>query len=167
MITLARAGLGPALLGLVCGCGGTRLDLGSNDAGPLYDAECKAGTYAGTYACGESDGAFFAFAPYGTVEVSLVPIGTDTLALTPDASRATSGAASTTTLTGVLDCSTRKLTGTVPRVTLSSAGVNITIDGKGEFSATYDPDASPPALTHGVLDPPMLMSTCSWTAQLK
>jgi hypothetical protein len=62
------------------------------------------------------------------------------------------------------------LKGTVPRVALRSPMINITIDGNGkfsEFSATYDPDASPPALIDGVLTPPSLPSTCRWTAHLQ
>jgi hypothetical protein len=167
---LARAGLAPALFCLLCGCSST-LDLGSNDAGVLYDADCKPGTYAGIYACSTSDGSLFAFVPSGPIVVTLVPIGTGTLALAPDASLSSPVAGidttSITTLTGVLDCSTRKLKGVVPRVTLSSPTTNITFDGDGEFSATYEPDASPPALIDGVLDPPSLTSTCSWTAQFR
>jgi hypothetical protein len=165
---LVYAGLPPALLWLLCGCKST-LDLGSDDAGVSYDADCKPGTYAGSYACSASDGALFAFVPSGPIAVTLVPIGTGTLALGPDASLSSTGPGGTTItrLTGVLDCSTRKLRGTVPRVTLSSPPTNVTIDGDGEFSATYDPDASPPALIDGVLGPPSLTSTCSWTAQLE
>lgn len=77
---LAYASLAPALPCL-CGCTST-LNLGSNDAGVLYDADCKPGTYAGS----TSDGSLFAFVPSGPIAVTLVPIGTDTLALGPDAS---------------------------------------------------------------------------------
>ena len=156
------------MLGLLCGCGNT-LNLGSNDAGPQYDADCKPGTYTGFYSCAASDASLFAFVPNGPIAVTLVPIGTHTLTLAPDASLFSMipGNASTSTLTGVLDCSTRKLTGEVSRVTLSSGAIKITIDGDGEFSATYEPDASPPALIHGVLRPPILNSMCSWTAELQ
>jgi hypothetical protein len=163
---LACAGRAPTWLWLICGCTST-LDLGSNDAGVAYDADCKPGTYTGTYACSESDGSLFAFAPNGSIAVTLVPIGISTLGLASDASLTTSAARSTSTLTGMLDCPTHKLKGAVTRVTLYSGIINIAIDGQGEFSATYEPDASPPALIDGVLGPPGLTSRCSWTAQLK
>lgn len=166
---LARAGPSPALLWLLCGCP-TSLDLGWNDAGVLYDADCKPGTYTGSYACAAPDASLFAFAPTGPVVVTLVPIGTDTLALAPDAALSSGipGATSITTLTGMLDCSTRKLKGAVPRVTISSSSpmTNITIDGNGDFSATYEA-TDPPALIDGLLAPPNLNATCNWTAQFE
>jgi hypothetical protein len=111
----------------------------------------------------------FAFAPNGPIVVTLVPSGADTLALSPDASLSTetSGPMSTATVSGTLECSTRKLKGTVLQIALSSGTLDTTIHGQGDFSATYDPDASPPALIDGVMNPPLLASTCSWTAQLK
>ncbi len=163
------AGLAPALVWVLCGCSST-LDLGSNDAGVSYDADCRPGTYVGTYACNVSDGgSLFAFPPNGPLAVTLVPLGAGTLALSPKAplSTATSGPMSTATLTGTLQCSTRKLKGTIQQVTLSAGTLDTTIHGQGEFSATYDPDASPPALIDGVMNPPQLTSTCTWTAQLK
>ncbi len=166
---LAWPGLAPALVCALCGCS-SRLDLGSNDAGTSYDADCRPGTYAGTYACDVSDGSsLFAFAPNGPIAVTLVPMGAGALALSPEAplSTATSGPMSTATLTGTLECSTRQLKGTVQQITLSSGTLDTTIRGQGEFSATYDPDASPPALIEGVMNPPQLASTCTWTAQLK
>jgi hypothetical protein len=165
---LACARLSTALLWMLCGCG-SKLDLGSNDAGATYDADCRPGTYAGTYACSEAGGSLLLFPPNGPVVIRLVPIGASTLALPPDASllSTTAGATFISTVTGVLDCSTRMLTGAVPRVALSSPTIKTTIDGNGQFSAIYDPDASPPALVDGVFGPPQLTSTCSWTAQLQ
>ena len=66
----------------------------------------------------------------------------------------------------MLECSTRKLKGAIPRVIISSAMTNITIDGNGDFSATYEP-TDPPALINGLLTPPNLDATCNWTAQFE
>jgi hypothetical protein len=165
----AYAALALARLGLLCGCSGT-LDLGSDDAGVPYDADCKAGTYAGDYNCGALSDSAFEFSLKGPIAVTLVPIGGHTLGLTPDAalSSATSGTSSISTLTGVLDCPTRKLGGSFGPVAFTSASFNGTFNGEGVFSATYDPDASPPLLIDGIMDPPApLALTCTWTAQLE
>ena len=54
-----RRWAGIAVAWALCGCG-TSLDLGSNDAGIPYDADCKAGVYTGTYACTPASGAILA-----------------------------------------------------------------------------------------------------------
>ena len=151
------------------GCG-TSLDLGSNDAGVPYDADCKIGTYAGSYACTAASGSPVQFSTSGDISVTLVPAGATRLALPPDASLSTtnSGTTETSALSGALDCPSRKLTGTLSEVAFMSSTFKGTISGGGEFSATYDADASPPALIDGVMDPPpTLGTTCSWSAQLK
>src|SRR5580692_261929 len=114
-----------ALALLLAGCSAD-LDLGSNDAGIPYDAECRLGTYSGTYDCTTTSGSSFPLSGIsgnGAIAITLVPAGAHSLALTPDASISTtsSGATSTSSLTGVLDCSTRKLVGTDGHVTFSSA----------------------------------------------
>ena len=162
---LACATLGCA----VWGCG-PALDLGSNDAGVPYDADCRPGTYAGTYACTTTPGALIQISGNGPIAVTLVPSGARSLALTPDASLSStsSGTTSTSSLSGVLDCSTRKLTGAVSHVVFSSTAFMGTISGTGTLEAVYDADASPPALVGGILDPPASLSaTCTWTAQLE
>jgi hypothetical protein len=165
---LALAALATAAAALP-GCT-ARLDVGSNDAGIPYDAECKPGTYAGSYSCTSSSSSLFPLSGSGPIVVTLVPAGARTLALPPDASLSstTSGTTVDSTLMGALDCSTRKLTGSVGKVVFSSPTFNGNISGSGLFEAVYDADASPPALVEGILNPPAsLTSTCTWTATLE
>jgi hypothetical protein len=158
-----------AALTSLCGCS-TALDLGWNDAGAPYDADCRPGTYTGTFACTLADASFLLPSSQGPIAVTLVPIGAQTLALPPDASLVIgdSGTTSTSMLSGTLDCSTRELRGRFGPVSFSSASFKGTILGDGTLSAVYDPDASPPALIDGVIDaPPSLAATCTWAAQLQ
>jgi hypothetical protein len=158
-----------AALMSLSGCS-TALDLGWNDAGVPYDADCRPGTYSGMFACNPADSSLIQFSTQGPIAVTLVPIGARTLALPPDASLviAGSGTTSTSVLTGTLDCSTRALKGGFGPVRFTSASFSGTVLGSGTFSATYDPDASPPALTDGVMDsPPSLATTCTWAAHLE
>jgi hypothetical protein len=159
----------PILLSALAGCS-TALDLGSNDAGVPYDADCKPGTYSGTYACTASSGTPFQMAGKGAIAVTLVPAGARMLALTPDASLSSSasGFTSNSVLSGVLDCPSRKLTGAISGVAFSSSTVQATITGTGVLDAVYDADASPPALVQGTLVPPSALSTtCTWNATLE
>ncbi len=154
---------------LVSGCS-TALDLGSNDAGVPYDADCKAGTYTGKYSCTTTTTSPLQLSGNGPITLTLVPAGADSLALAPDASLSStnSGTTSTSTLTGVLDCATGKLTGTVGHVVFTSGTFNGSVTGSGAFSAVYDADASTPALVEGVLVPPPTLATmCTWTATLE
>jgi hypothetical protein len=148
------------------GCG-TSLDLGSNDAGIPYDADCLPGTYTGSYQCTVAPGTPVTFSTSGALTLVLAPAGAHTLALPQDASLVenTSGTMSVTALAGVLDCSKRQLVGHNGPVAFSSSSFNGTVSGTGTLSATYDGDASPPQLVDGVLDsPPTLGSNCTWTA---
>jgi hypothetical protein len=161
------------LVSAVAACSST-LDLGSNDAGVPYDADCKAGTYSGTYSCNSTSGSGVSSLPAsGPLSVTLVTVGAaTTLAIAPDAavSSTISGGTASSVLTGTLDCSTRKLTGAVSGLSYSSATINLKADGTGLLSAEYDVDASPPALVDGVLDTPVgegASSTCTWTANLR
>jgi hypothetical protein len=160
------------LLGLLSwgsGCS-TALDLGSNDAGIPYDADCKPGTYAGTYACTASPGSLIQFAGSGPIALTLVPSGAVTLSLTPDASLSStaSGTAADSMLSGVLDCATGQLTGTVSDVVFSSSTFHGTITGTGALTAVYATDGGPPSLLQGILDPPAALATmCTWTATLQ
>ena len=151
------------------GCS-TTLDLGSNDAGVPYDADCRAGTYAGNYSCTTTSSSLLSLSGSGPITITLVPAGAQTLALTPDASLSSgsSGTTSTSALSGVLDCATRKLTGADTNVVFVSPTFSGTVSGSGMFSAIYDPDASPPALIQGVIvPPPSLEAMCTWTAMLQ
>jgi hypothetical protein len=146
------------------------LDLGSNDAGIPYDADCKPGIYTGSYMCTTSPGSLVPLSGNGPISIMLVPSGARALALTPDASLpgTSAGTTSSAILSGVLDCTTRKLTGMVGDVTFSSATFNGTITGSGPLEATYDADASPPALIAGILNPPASLSAmCTWSATLE
>jgi|HubBroStandDraft_6_1064221.scaffolds.fasta_scaffold423630_1 hypothetical protein len=154
---------------LVSGCS-TGLDLGSNDAGVPYDADCKPGTYTGNYSCTTATTSPLQFSGNGPITVTLVPAGADSLALTPDASLSStsSGTTSTSMLAGVLDCATRKLTGTVSHVVFTSGTFDGFVTGSGAFSAVYEADAGTPALVDGVLKPPpTLAAMCTWTATLE
>jgi hypothetical protein len=164
--TMRRPFAFAALLCVLSGCG-TTLDLGSNDAGIPYDADCEPGTYTGTYACSASSGSPIQFASSGPISITLVPSGATTLSLTPDASLAstTEGTMANSQLSGVLDCTTRQLTGVISEVAFSSTAFKGTITGTGMLTAVYQADGGPPALLQGVLDPPpTLATTCTWTA---
>jgi hypothetical protein len=166
------AGLAGTLGSLACS--GT-LNLGTNDAGVAYDADCRPGTYAGTYSCTSEQGTTLALALEGTLmsgplAVTLVPAGATSLALTPDASLSAmnSGATFSSALSGVLDCPTRQLTGAVRQVVITSSSFNGTVGGTGELSAQYDTEGGAPALINGVLDAPSTIgATCTWSAQLQ
>jgi hypothetical protein len=154
------------------GCS-TSLDLGYNDAGVPYDADCMPGTYAGGYSCTATSSSLFpgeGTLGDGSLSVTLVPSGAQLLALPSDASLSSgaSGATSTSSLAGVLDCPTRQLTGIVGNVIFSSSTFTGTLSGSGVFTAVYDADASPPRLINGVLDPPpTLGAACTWSATLQ
>lgn len=164
--TLSCAGLAWALLA----CGGTSLDLGSNDAGVPYDADCKPGTYVGTYVCNNTSSSPLQFSGSGPIAVTLVPGGAQALRIAPDASLSSfaSGTASTSSLSGTLECATRQLTGQIDHVVFASSMFSAELAGSGAFTAQYDADASVPALVGGVLDPPSTLSTmCTWSATLQ
>ena len=166
---LAFAALLSVQLGVLSGCS-PALDLGSNDAGLPYDADCKPGTYTGSYACVALADSQFQLSGSGPIAVTLNPSGALTLALPLDASLSSVSSALTSNsrLSGVLDCSTRKLVGAVSDVVLSSPTFNATVNGTGVLDAIYDGDASPPALVEGTLTPPASLSaTCTWTATLE
>jgi hypothetical protein len=160
----------PLALAAMTACG-VDLDLGTNDAAPPYDAACAPGTYSGTYQCVTGSGTSLALSTTGPIAVRLVPSGAHTLALAPDASVSStmSGTTGTSPLSGTLDCSTLKLTGTVGALAISSSAFSGTVGDKGIFSAVYDLDASPPALVDGVLDTggSATSATCSWNANLQ
>jgi hypothetical protein len=160
-----------ALACSVAGCG-TTFDLGSNDAGVPYDADCKPGTYTGNFSCmSTSTSTLFPSMPgAGPITVTLVPAGAHTLALPPDAvlSNNFSGIASTEALMGVLDCPNRKLSGMTGNVVFRSSTFNGTLTGSGTFDAVYNADASPPELDNGTLSPPSVFATtCTWSAKLE
>jgi hypothetical protein len=168
---LCHVGLAATLCG-PCACG-VSLDLGSNDAGVAYDADCKPGMYSGTYTC-SLEGSLTATLPAsGPLSLTLVTLGQPTtLAVGPDASvsSAISTGTAASALTGKLDCPSRKLTGTVAGATFVSAGFNATVGGAGPLSADYDGDASPPALVNGVMLPPGVggqSESCTWSASLR
>ncbi|HEX3770505.1 MAG TPA: hypothetical protein VHV30_06570 [Polyangiaceae bacterium] len=146
---------------------GTSLDLGSNDAGIPYDADCAPGVYTGMLQCTVAPSSPVAFSTSAPMTLLLAPAGARTLALPPDASLVTdnSGTTSVTALVGQLDCATRQFVGHDGPVAFTSTTFRGTISGTGAFTATYDPDASPPQLVNGVLDSsPTLGSNCTWTA---
>lgn len=152
---------------MALGACGSTLNLGANDAGIAYDAACKAGTYAGNYMCNSGGGAL---ATGGPLAITLVPSGASSLALTPDASLVASGSGTmfASSLAGVLDCPTGKLSGSLSSISIMSSTFNGTIAGSGEFSATYDTEGGAPALVDGVMDPPPAVgTTCTWAAQLQ
>jgi hypothetical protein len=173
MVNKARRLACAALLGALPGCG-TPLDLGYNDAGVPYDADCRPGTYVGGFSCTPASTSIFAMVGGmgdGSITVTLVPTGAATLAVAPDAALVSpliTGATSTTALSGILDCPKRQLTGSASDVRFSSPTFSGTLAGMGAFTAVYDADASPPALISGVLDsPPSLGATCTWSAALQ
>ena len=147
------------------------MDLGSNDAGIPYDADCKPGVYAGMYMCTPTPGSAFSWNANGSLTIALVPSGPTSLTLPPDASLSTSiaaGSTGTSPLSATLNCPTRQLAGTMPEVVFDSADFHATVSGGGAFQARYDADASPPALVDGLMvPPPSLSSSCTWSAQLQ
>jgi hypothetical protein len=171
MPSMCRLLCGISLVLGVCACS-SRLDLGGNDASVAYDADCKAGTYSGTYACTASADAgalTLALPTSGPLSVTLVTEGAPTtLTIGPDAALSSpiQGGAASAAIAGTLDCSTRKLTGTIAGPMFSSGTIVLNTEGVGPFSAVYDADASPPALVDGVMDPPV-GAACTWTATLR
>jgi hypothetical protein len=171
-VNLARR-LASAVLALaLAGCS-TSLDLGYNDAGVPYDADCKPGTYAGSYSCTAASTSLFPSGSLlgdGSIAVTLAPTGAVTLGVERDAAlwNTVSGTMTMIGLSGVLDCASRRLTGQTGNVIFSSTAISGTVSGAGPFTAVYDPDASPPRLLDGVLDPPSSLSaTCTWSATLQ
>jgi hypothetical protein len=162
-----------ALTCSVAACG-NNFDLGSNDAGVPYDADCKPGTYSGTYLCTSMTSVVLpgvsAVPGTGTITLTLVPNGAHTLALTPDAAlkTTTSGTTFIEPLTAALDCPTRQLDGATQGVLIMASGFSGMVTGKGTLTAIYNADASPPELDNGTLvPPPMLSTTCTWSAKLE
>jgi hypothetical protein len=146
---------------------GTSLDLGSNDAGIPYDADCAPGTYSGTYQCTVAPGSPLTYSTSGPLTFVLAPAGAHKLAMPHDASlvAVASGTTSVSALVGELDCSNRQLVGHDGPIAFSSSSFTGTVTGTGTLTATYDGDASPPQLVDGILDsPPTLGSTCTWSA---
>ncbi len=90
------------------------------------------------------------------------------------------GVATTSDLSGSLDCLTNKLQGTLSQVSFSSASFNGAFQWdkqlSGQLSADYDASASRPALVDGIMVPPQAegtlgslqaQGTCTWTATLQ
>ena len=155
----------------MAGCS-TTFDLGSNDAGAQYDADCKPGTYTGNYSCVSTSTTSFlpGVQGTGTINVTLVPAGPHTLVLPPDAALSTTsgGTTGTEALRGMLDCPTRKLTGMTGDVLIINSAGNGTVNGNGSFDAVYNADASPPELDNGTLSPPSVFgASCTWSAKLQ
>jgi hypothetical protein len=159
-----------ALACVASGCS-TTFDLGSNDAGIPYDADCKPGIYSGTYSCAPTPGSLFQLPASGVIKITLVPSGARTLALTPDASLSSvsTGTTFTSELSGVLDCSTRRFTGTTGSVMILSPSFRGSVSGTtGTFDAVYNDDAGTPMLDDGTVVPlAVVAATCSWTAKLE
>jgi hypothetical protein len=166
-----RALAATAVIAAASGCSTTPLDLGSNDAGIVYDAACAPGSYEGTYVCTLAGNPFLALlSSDGMLGLTLVPSGATSLSLTADAAVVTNvmGTLSTTRISGTLDCSTGKLTGTVGDVTFQSSAFSGTLKGGGSFTANYVIEGGAPTLVDGVLEPPAsLAAQCTWTAQHK
>ncbi|HTB77896.1 MAG TPA: hypothetical protein VK762_31840 [Polyangiaceae bacterium] len=169
-MTLRRPLACATLAWVMSGCV-TPLDLGSNDAGVPYDASCKVGTYVGTYSCTTTASSpLGSLSGEGPIVLTLVPTGPRTLGLTPDASLSTtsSGTTATSALSGTLDCSTLKLTGTVTDVEFTSSTFSGIVSGTGVIDAVYEVEAGRPALVQGVLTPPpSFAATCTWMAHLE
>jgi hypothetical protein len=166
-VALAACGVTVAAGLMALGACGATLNLGANDAGIAYDAACKPGTYAGSYLCNAGQGAL---STGGPIAITLVPAGAASLALSPDASLSASGSGTTfvSSLAGVLDCPTAKLSGALSNISVMSPTFDGIIPGSGEFSATYDTEGGSPSLVDGVMNPPPSAgTTCTWTAQLQ
>lgn len=167
LVALGTSGATLAAGLMALGACNATLDLGANDAGVAYDAACKPGTYAGVYQCNAGEGAL---STGGPIAIALAPAGASSLALPPDASLMASGSGTmfASSLAGVLDCPTGKLSGSLSHISIVSATFIGVIAGSGEFSATYDTEGGAPALIDGVMDPPPAVgTTCTWTAQLQ
>ena len=156
---------------LLTGCSGPELVLGGGG-----DSGCVPGFYEGTYECVTDSGASL---PSGGGPFALKlegDVGGKSLTVAPGTKLETGqqGITSSADLSGVLDCRTNKLNGTLQNITSSSGAFTVTIKGTGNISARYDATQSPPALVDGVIGPPVvpvpglgsLAGTCTWTATL-
>ena len=170
-IRIGRAGHGTtAHPGLVLSGCSTALNLGSNDAGVPYDADCKPGTYSGSYSCTPISGSLLqGVSSNGPIAVTLVPAGAGSLALLDASlSSASTGTTTTSSLSGVLDCSTRKLTGKVGAVVILVADRQWHPQRKWRVRRRLRRRREPARTGQGVLDSPaVLAATCTWTATLE
>jgi hypothetical protein len=174
-------------VGVLTGCSGEKLFLGGGG-----DSGCVPGIYAGTYACNTSSDASFQVTgfdaasiqqmsgrialalqgDFGGKELHIAPGSTlTTIQSVSFGSPALSGTSSAD-ISGTLDCTRYRLTGTLSNATFTSMSFTAVTKGVGDLSADYDASASPPALVNGVVNPPQALpgifsGTCTWMAALQ
>lgn len=164
----------PCLVCLLAACGGEKLVLGGDG-----DAGCVPGTYVGTYQCNTDPDSSLQATGSGSMSVTLVGDRGGPSLFIASGTKVSStqlGVATTSDLSGSLDCLTNRLQGTLSQVSFSSASFNGAFNGTGQLSADYDASASRPALVDGIMVPPeaegtlgglQAQGTCTWTATLQ
>ena len=161
-----------ALTCSVAACG-NNFNLGSNDAGVPYDADCKPGTYSGTYSCTSIDARRRSggrAAGNGTSRSRSFRrrshAGAHARRGAQDHDRP--GPPVIEPLTRRSTVSTRQLDGATQEVFVVASGFSGKVTGKGTLTAIYNADASPPELDNGnLVPPPTLTATCTWSAKLE
>jgi hypothetical protein len=159
-------------VGVLPGCNAAPLSLGGGG-----DSGCVPGTYAGSYDCHASADSAFQATGSGPISFELEgDRGGEALHIAPGTkiTAAQAGGVTSADLSGTLDCTTYRLTGSVSNANFSSTTLTIATRAAGDFSAGYDAGASPPELVNGVLNVPVpqevlgtISETCQWTATLQ
>jgi hypothetical protein len=185
-------------LALTGGCSGDQLVLGGFGG----TSGCEPGTYAGYYDCSSgSDASFpgvldasfpgvvdasfpgavdasFPGAGPGPIVFNLQgDLGGKALYIAPGSKLGENmlGLMFVADLSGMLDCTTRRLSGRLKNITVSTSSFISTSKQDGDLSADYDlrTSSSPPEFVNGVIDNgstsigtfTFQTPTCSWTAQ--
>jgi hypothetical protein len=170
--------------------GGAGLLFAGDASGPVGGSNCQPGTYTGTFKTHVTNDAggllglfasLFSFDWDGTISITLQGTATTqqngefsytTLTIAPGATMSGSdqyGGHFGATLSGQLDCTTGRFTGTISNGTYSYQYDAGSLSMSGDFSATYDGSTNPPSLSNGQLDvgSPQLPTTAAvgtWSA---
>ena len=147
---------------------------------PPTNADCVPGTYTGQFTCSVMALGILKFPWIGSLSITLVAQQSGggefpVLTIAPGAKIAGSdshGGMITADLTGQLDCSARKLSGSMQNGAYQN-GSSLNLSFSGALTADYDAQATPRAFANGVMGPlmspqlPTVMGDCTWTATLQ
>lgn len=163
---------------MLSACGGERLFLGGGG-----DSGCVPGQYVGEYSCDAGATLFGSGSGNGPIAITLEgDRGGKVLRIAPGVkltSAPQGGFTVASDVSGTLDCTTNRFTGTFGNIVSTSPVATVTFNVTGQLSADYDASA-PPALVNGVLEPPQVpdaglggaalggsAASCTWYATLQ